>query len=136
MLQDHASHRNEVVVHSRKMPVRRGHQVTALLLGERLIGLHNASAGKQVNFLRADPTLLWRRCDAVVVAALSFASIAVCACSAWPALLIGMPITFLYPLLIVMARFAWRCRTRAQVDGALNIVKDDEVALPILRRVK
>lgn len=131
-----SGHDIKVVVHSREMPARRGHQVTALLLGERPVGLYNASTGKQVNFLRADPPRLWRRCDAAAVAALLFSSIAVFAFSAWPALLIGLPITLLYPPFIVMARFAWRCRTRAQVDRALDIVKDHEVAQPILRRVK
>jgi len=104
-------HDIKLVVHSREMPARRGHQVSALLLGGRLVGLHNATTGKQVNFLRADPPLLWRRCDAVVVAALSAASISAFALSAWPALLIGLPIALLYPPLIVMARLAWRCRT-------------------------
>jgi hypothetical protein len=126
----------KLVVHSREMPARRGHQVTALLLGERLVGLYNASTGRQVNFVRADPPLLWRCCDAAIVVALSIASTAVFAFSAWPALLVGLPITLLYPPLIVMARLAWRCRTRAQVDRALAMVKEGEVAQPILRRVK
>lgn len=104
-------HDMKLVVHSREMPARRGHQVSALLLGGRLVGLHNATTGKQVNFRLADPPLLWRRCDAVVVAALSAASISAFALSAWPALLIGLPIALLYPPLIVMARLAWRCRT-------------------------
>lgn len=129
-------HDIKLVVHSREMPARRGHQVTALLLGGRLVGLHNASTGKQVNFVRADPPLLWRRCDAAVVAALSVASIAAIAYSAWSALLIGLPITLLYPPLIVIARFTWRCLTRAQVDRALGIVKGREVVPPQLRRVK
>jgi len=129
-------HEIKLVVHSRAMPARRGHQVTALLLGERLVGLYNASTGKQVNFVRADPPLLWRRCDAAAVAALLVASIAAVAVTAWPALLLGLPIALLYPPLMVTARFAWRCRTRAQVDRALDIVKGHEVVQPRLRRVK
>lgn len=129
-------HDIKLVVHSREMPARRGHQVTALLLGERLVGLYNASTGKQVNFLRADPPLLWRHCDVVAVAALSAAGIAVFAFSAWPALLISLPIALLYPPLVVTARFAGRCRKRGQVDRALEIVKSHEAAQPTLRRVK
>lgn len=129
-------HDIKLVVHSREMPARRGHQVTALLLGERLVGLYNASAGKQVNFVRADPPLLWRRCDAAAVAALSAASIAAFAFTAWPALPISLPLALLYPPLVVTARFAWRCRTRAQVDRALDIVKGHELVQPQLRRVK
>lgn len=126
----------KLVVHSRAMPARRGHQVTALLLGERLVGLHNESTGRQVNFVRADPPLLWRRCDAAAVLAILVVGVAALAFSAWPIFLIGVPLALLYPPLIVAARFAWRCRIRAQVDQALEMVKGREVVQPILRRVK
>ncbi len=126
----------KLVVHSREMPARRGHQVTALLLGERLVGLFNASTGKQVNFIRSDPPLLWRRCDAAAVAALLFAGMSASAFSTWPALLISLPLTLLYPPLMVTARVAWRCRTGAQIDRALSIVKDRHVPRPMLHRVK
>lgn len=126
----------KLIVHSREMPARRDHQVTALLLGERLVGICNVSTGRQVNYLRADPPLLWRRCDAVAVAVLSIASIASFFSPVAPALLVSVPLALLYPPLIVAARLAWRWRTRAQVDRALDIVKASEVARPALRRVK
>lgn len=131
-----SGHDIKFVIHSREMPARRGHQVTALLLGERLVGLHNASTGMQANFVRADPPLLWRRCDAAAVVALLVASIVAFAFTAWPALLISLPLTLLYPPLMVAARFTWRCRTRAQVDRALEIVKGHAAMQPQLRRVK
>ena len=59
----------KLVVHGREMPARRGHQVTALLLGDLLVAIYNNSTGKQVNYIRTDPPLLWRRCDAGVVLA-------------------------------------------------------------------
>jgi hypothetical protein len=126
----------KLIVHSREMPARRGHQVTALLLGERLVGVYNASTEKQVNYVRADPPLLWRRCDAAVVAALSIASIAGYVFAAWPALLVSAPMAVLYAPLMVAVRLAWRCRIRLQVDRALGAVKGHEVAQPFLRRVK
>jgi hypothetical protein len=126
----------KLIVHSREMPARRGHHVTALLLGERLVGVYNASTGKQVNYVRTDPPLLWRRCDAAVVAALSIASIAAVLLPSWPALLVSVPLALLYAPLLAVARFTWRCRIRAQVDGALDIVKGREVERPLLRRVK
>lgn len=129
-------HDIKLVVHSREMPARRGHQVTALLLGDRLVGLSNASTGKQVNFVRADPPLLWRHCDAAVVVAMLVASVGVFAFSARPALLLSLPLALVYPPLMVTARFAWRCRIRAQIDRALAIVKGQEVVQPTLRRVK
>lgn len=126
----------KLVVHSREMPARRGHRVTALLLGETLVGLHNASTGKQANFIRTDPPRLWGRCDAVVVATLLFASTVAFSFMAWPALLIGLPLALLYPPLVMASRFAWRCRTRAQVNRALEIVKGQAATQPQLRRVK
>ena len=126
----------KLIVHSSEMPARRGHQLTALLLGERLVGICNVSTGKQLNYLRTDPPLLWRRCDAAVVAALSVASIVAFAFPAWPALLISAPVALLYAPLTVARRLAWRCCTRMQVDRALEIVKGCEVAQPFLRRVK
>jgi len=126
----------KLIVHSREMPARRGHQVTALLLGERLVGVYNASTGKQLNYVRTDPPLLWRRCDAAVVAALSIASIAGFVLPAWPAPLLSVPLAVLYAPLLVAVRFAWRCRMRLQVDRALGAVKGHEVVQPFLRRVK
>lgn len=126
----------KLIVHSREMPARRGHQVTALLLGERLVGVYNASTGKQVNYVRTDPPLLWRRCDAAAVAALSIAGIASAALSAWPSLLVSVPLMLLYAPLLVAARLAWRCRLRMQIDEALDTVKSPDVAQPFLRRVK
>ena len=69
-----SGHDIKLIVHSREMPARRGHQVTALLLGERMVGLYHATTGNQVNYLRTDPPLLWRRCDAVAVAGLLLTS--------------------------------------------------------------
>lgn len=57
----------KIVVHSRYLPARRGHDVDALLLGDELVGLFNRSTGEGINFVRTDPPLLWRRCDAAVV---------------------------------------------------------------------
>ena len=126
----------KLIVHSREMPARRGHQVTALLLGEVLVGIYNASTGKQVNYVRTDPPLLWRRCDAAVVAALSIASIAGFVFAAWTATLVSVPMALLYAPSMVAARLAWRCRVRPQVDHALKMVRSLEVAQPFLRRVK
>ena len=131
-----SGHDIKLIVHSREMPARRGHHVTALLLGELLVGICNVSTGRQVNYLRTDPPLLWRRCEAAAVAALSIAGFAAFAFLAWPAMLVGVPMSLLYVPLMVAARLAWQCRTRVQVDRALEIVKGREVAQPFLRRVK
>ena len=126
----------KLIVHSREMPARRGHQVTALLLGERLVGIYNANTERQSNYLRTDPPLLWRRCDAVAVAGLLLTSTPALADSAWPALMVTLPMAVLYAPQMIAARLAWRCRTRAQVDRALAIVKRPKAEQPHLRRVK
>lgn len=131
-----SGHDIKLVVHTRQMPARRGHQVTALLLGERPVGLYNASTGKETNFVRADPPLLWRCCDAALVAGLLVASVVAFAFTAWPALLISLPLTLLYPPLVVTVRFVQRCLVRARIDRALDIAKGSEAAQSVLRRVK
>ena len=118
------------------MPARRGHQVTALLLGERMVGIYNATTEKQSNYLRTDPPLLWRRCDAVAVAGLLLISATALAVSAWPASMVILLMAVLYAPLMIAARLVWRCRTRAQVDRALDIVKRPVAGHPLLRRVK
>ena len=131
-----SGHDNKLIVHSREMPARRGHQVMALLLGERMVGLYNSTTGKQVNYLRTDPPLLWRRCDGVAVAGLLLISATALAVSAWPASVVILAMAVLYAPLMMAARLAWRCRTRAQVDRALDIVRRPIAEQPYLRRVK
>jgi hypothetical protein len=59
----------KLVVHSRLMPARRGHQVEALLFRGELVGLLNATTGAQVNYARADPPLIWGRVDSALLSA-------------------------------------------------------------------
>ena len=129
-------HDIKLIVHGRPMPARRGHQATALLLGERMVGIYNTTTEKQANCLRSDPPLLWRRCDAVAVAGQLLISATALADSAWPALMATLPTAVLYAPLMIAARFVWRCRTRAQVDRVLDIVKRPIAEQPHLRRVK
>ena len=131
-----SGHDVKLIVHSREMPARRGHQVTALLLGERMAGMYNSTTGKQVNYLRTDPPLLWRRCDAVAVTGLLLIGATALAVSAWPASMVTLPMAVLYAPLMMAARLARRCLIRAQVDRALDIVKRPAVGQPLLRRVK
>ena len=64
------------VVHTTMMPARRGHRVLALLMGRELVALHNLQTGESVNYLRSDPPLLWRRCEAVIAVLAAAAGIA------------------------------------------------------------
>ena len=126
----------KLIVHSRLMPARRGHQVIGLLLGEQLVGLYNATTGKQVNYIRSDPPLLWRRCDAAAIALLSAFSMTALATSAEATLLVGVAPALLYAPLVMTVRLLWRCRTRGQVDRAMAIAKCRASGRPLLHRVK
>jgi len=126
----------KLIVHSRLMPARRGHQVIGLLLGEQLVGLYNATTGKQVNYIRSDPPLLWRRCDAAAIALLSAFSMTALATSAQATLLVGVAPALLYAPLVMTVRLLWRCRTRGRVDRAMEIAKCRASGRPQLRRVK
>jgi len=126
----------KLIVHSRLMPARRGHQVIGLLLGEQLVGLYNATTGKQVNYIRSDPPLLWRRCDAAAIALLSAFSMTALATSAEATLLVGVAPALLYAPLVMTVRLLWRCRTRGRVDRAMEIAKCRASGRPQLRRVK
>lgn len=126
----------KLIVHSRVMPARRGHEVTALLLGKWVVGLHNASTGEQVSFVREDPSLLLRRCDGMVALCLSMVGLAAVPIWGWPTLLLSLPVTVTYLPVLVVVRLVLRSRVRAQVERALETVRGRETAQPILRRVK
>lgn len=126
----------KIVVHSRYLPARRGHGVDALLLGDVLVGLFNRSTGEGINFVRTDPPLLWRRCDAAVLAGAPVACVASYMLSAWPWLLAGVPATVLYGATVLCTRVLRRCWVRAQVDSALRRMTSAADARARLRRVK
>ena len=126
----------KLIVHSRLMPARRGHQVIGLLLGDQLVGLYNATAGKQVNYIRSDPPLLWRRYHAATIALLSAISITALAMSAGATLLVGVPLVLLCAPLVVAGRLLWRYQTRRQGNRAMAIAKCQARGRPLLHRVK
>ena len=127
----------KLVVYSRSMPARRGHEVCVLLLGELVVGLVNLSTGRRINFVGADPPLLLRRCD-VLAAVGIFVSGAIVAAS-WDvrSLLLTVPLSLLYVPYRALGRLLWRTRLRGQVgrglDMALTAASDEP---PRLWRVK
>lgn len=73
-----AEHRElKLVVHTRTMPARCGHEVICVLHQGQLMGLRNLTTGDRVSFVRSDPPLLWRRCDGARVAVLLLSAFAV-----------------------------------------------------------
>ena len=110
----------KLVVHSRSMPARRGHEVCVLLLGELFVGLVNLSTGRRANFVRADPPLLLRRCD--VQAAIGIFVVGAALAASWDvrSLLLIVPIGLLYVPCRVLGRLLWRTRLRGHVDRSLD----------------
>jgi len=115
---------------------RRGHDVDALLFGDLPVGLLDHSTGDQINFLRTDPPLLWRRCDAAWIAGVTAACVAGFALLSWPWLLVGVPAVVLRTGLAVSVRMLWRWSIRAKVDAALAAAARAAQPRPRLRRVK
>lgn len=125
----------KLVVHSRQMPARVGHKVDVLLLDGRVVGLNNAVTGRQVNFIRVDPPLVWRRLDSLWVALMLGASLfAVLFGAAVPAI-VGLLLAVLVLLFQVIRRFASRIRLCRNVDDALEDVATFQVQQRRLYRV-
>jgi hypothetical protein len=124
------AHRGEIklIVHSRTLPARRGHRVCALLLGSDVVGLVNLTTHRTVNFLRADPPLLVRRCDMLVGFILLGAGALLALAGDAPALWLPPALALLYPLVRAMGRLLSRAWTRRQVDRALDMAIDELVA--------
>ena len=128
------------VVHTTLMPTRRGHRVLALLMGRELVALHNLQTGESVNYLRSDPPLLWRRCEAVAAVVVGVGGIAAFAMAggvvplgAVVATLIGAPGAVSLRLLRqVLAR---RAIDRALIE-ALRQARQPRLSHSVLRRVK
>lgn len=125
----------KLVVHSRFLPARRGHGVDALLFGDVPVGLFNHHTGDQINFLRTDPPLLWRRCDGAWIVGVTAACVAGFALLSWPWLLVGVPVVALRAVLVVGVRMLWRRSIRAKVDAALSVATRAAPPRPLLRRV-
>jgi len=51
----------KLVVHTRFMPARAGHEIVCVLHEGRLAAMHNVSTGESLNFARSDPPPLWPR---------------------------------------------------------------------------
>jgi hypothetical protein len=128
------------VVHTTLMPARRGHRVLALLLGRELVALHNLQTGESVNYLRSDPPLLWRRCEAVIAVLAAVGGIAAFAV-AGGVVPLGVVVATLIgaPGAVAMRWLAGASHgvrlDRALIE-ALRQARQPGLRQPVLRRVK
>jgi hypothetical protein len=120
------AHRGEtkLVVHSRTMPARCGHQVCVLLRRGTVVGLVNLTTRQAVNFVRVDPPLLVRRCDMLVALLLLGAGVLLALAGDAPALWLLPPLALLYAPVRAMGRLLWRVWIRPRVDRGLHAAMD------------
>ena len=124
------------VVHTRYLPARRGHRVAVLVGSREAVALLNVTTGEGVNFVRADPPLLWRRSDAVRAALALFALLAASFWLDQPGALVsitGLPVAV---LLLVLGRLVRRWFLRRAIAAALNAANSPRQLRSQWRRVK
>lgn len=126
----------KLVVHARVMPARRGHQVLAVLHRKQLVGLRNLSTGAQVNFVRSDPPLLWRRCDGVALAAQLSVAAGLALADLPLVALAGLATAVLCVPMLVGARLITRTLLARAVENALDTAAQQAAGRPAIRRVK
>jgi len=126
----------KLVVHARVMPARRGHHVLAVVHRKQLVGLRNLSTGAQVNFVRSDPPLLWRRCDGVALAAVVAVATGLALADLLAAAVAGLAAAALCTPLWVSARLVFRGRLARQIEDALDTASQQAAGRPAIRRVK
>lgn len=126
----------KLVVHSRQMPARVGHQVDVLVLDGRVVGLRNVTTGGQVNFMRVDPPLIWRRVDSLALVLTLIAIFFAFLCGSVAAPVAGLMLAILMPVLAVLRRFASRVHTRQRIDFALGEISSGWKTRKGLFRVK
>lgn len=128
------------VVHTTLMPARRGHRVLALLMGRELVALHNLQTGESVNYLRSDPPLLWRRCEAVAAVLALVVSVAAFAVAGGVAPLAAVVATLIgAPGALALRWLARRLNQRATDHALIEAVRQASKPAPnrpALRRVK
>lgn len=126
----------KLVVHSRQMPARLGHHVDALLLDDRFVGLHNVTTGGSINFLQADPPLLWRRTNSAFLVLVMVSSFAAFLAGSDLGGLAGLLFVLVFPVATVIGRLARRARKKILVDSALKDLVGQMNHRPALVRVK
>lgn len=128
------------VVHTTLMPARRGHRVLALLIGRELVALHNQQTGESVNYLRIDPPLLWRRCEAVAAVPAGVGGIVAFALAGGAVPLGVVVATFIGAPGAVGLRLMRQVVARRAIDRALiealRQAQQPGLRYPVLRRVK
>lgn len=119
------------VVHTRYLPARRGHRVAALVWRCEVVALLNLTTGDGVNFYRADPPLLWKRCDGAALIAVALAAVMAAVALGRPEWLLVLPLLICAALALLFGRWAHRALTRRAARLLLQ-----QAAEPAARRAR
>jgi hypothetical protein len=105
-----------------------------------LVALHNLQTGASVNYLRSDPPLLWRRCEAVAAVLAAVGGIAAFALAGGVLLLGAVVATLIGAPGAVSLRLLRQVLARRAIDRALiealHQARQPGLSHPVLRRVK
>ena len=126
-----AAREMKFVVHTRYLPARRGHRVAALVCRCEVVALLNLTTGDGVNFYRADPPLLWKRCDGAALIAVALAAVLAAVALGRPEWLLVLPLLICAALALPFGRWAQRAFTRRAVRRLLQ-----RAAEPAARRAR
>lgn len=119
------------IVHTRYLPARRGHRVAALVCRREVVALLNLTTGDGINFYRADPPLLWKRCDGVALIAVALAAVLTAGALGSPEWLLVLPLLVCAALALMFGRWAHRALTHRAVRRLLQQAAD-----PVARRAQ
>lgn len=119
------------VVHTRYLPARRGHRVAALVWRCEVVALLNLTTGDGVNFYRADPPLLWKRCDGAVLIAVALAAVLAAVALGRLEWLLVLPLLVCAALALLIGRWTHRALIRRAVRRLLQ-----QAAEPAARRAR
>lgn len=116
-LQTPQGRERKLIIHTRAMPARRGHDVVALVHRQVVVGLFNQSTDDAVNYTREDPARLLRLRD-------FFASTAIAICGAFAAGPYGLTAGPASWLFIWLVRLLYRFILQIRVDAVLAALPD------------
>lgn len=111
---------SKLTVHSRYLPARRGHRVSAVMSRHQVLALLNLSTGQAINFCKTDPALIWKRCDGARLLAATIVIMVGVSITGRYEWLLGLPCLALVSLIVLFMRWARGAWMRRRVQWAVN----------------
>lgn len=119
----HDGSEQKVIVHSRELPVRRGHRICLALEGGEPVALFNATTWVQLNIVRANPRALFLGQDILLPVLLYFTSVIVASVARTNTIfLVAIPLAILYVPARVVGRYLSGQADKARADKCLAAI--------------